>query len=148
MGGYDVRFNNYFMAAGRIGVALILVPLVWLMAFLLIFGEGTREFIGFGVFLFALGMMIAWMMFRTPLWVALAGDRFLVRYLLGTKSFAVNDIDCIKSGVAISTIGPGSRRYPTMTFILKNGKKIKVMNDNHIITAIQSKSRHVRVIRS
>lgn len=136
------------MATGRIGVALIMVPLVWLMAFLLIFVASTRDFIGFGIFLFVLGMLIAWTMFQTPLWIALSGDRFLVRYLLGIKCFAVNDIDRIKSGVAISTIGFGSRRYPTMTFILKSKKSIKVMNDNRIIAAIQSKAQNVRVIRT
>ena len=141
----DVRFNNFFMATGRIGVAILLVPPIWIMAFLLIFSdEPSREAVAFGIFLSLLGAVLTWTVFRVPLWVAVTGDKFLVRYLLGTSTFDVNDIGRIRSGTMISTIGSGTRRYAFMTFVLKNRKSIRVLFDQRIVSAIQSRSPNVR----
>jgi hypothetical protein len=71
----EVRLNNFSMAAGRIGAAAILVPLLWTLASLLIFSEGPSRPVAFGVFLLVLAVLLAWLTIRTPFWIALRADR-------------------------------------------------------------------------
>lgn len=122
---------------------LVLVPLLWLLASLLIFDHGTRESVGLGVFLFLIGAVMTWTMFRVPLWIAVTEDNMLVRYLLGMRSFDLNDIAQVASGSMTSTIGFGTRRYPTLKIALKNGKAIKVLLDERIMAALQSRCRNI-----
>jgi hypothetical protein len=135
----DFRIRNYSVAAGRIGVAVI-VPLLWAEAFVLIFWEMPVKSPAFGFFLFAVGVVLAWMAVRSPLWVAVNADRFLVRYPLGTRTFDIKDVVRVESGRMVSTIGGlGTRRYPAATFILKSGRSIRIKADSHAVAAIQSR---------
>jgi hypothetical protein len=113
------------------------------MASLLIFDHGTRESVGVGVFLFLIGAVMTWTMFRVPLWIAVTRDSMLVRYLLGMRSFDLNDIAQVASGSMTSTIGFGARHYPTLKIALKNGKAIKVLLNERIMAALQSRCRNI-----
>jgi hypothetical protein len=136
----DVRIGNYSMAAGRIGVAVILVPLLWGMALLLVFADEPSRFLAVGGGLFALGLVLAWTALRSPLWVAVNDDTFRVGYLLGTRRYDIHDVVDVRSGHMLSTIGGlGTRRYPAATFVLKSGRRIRIQADASAVAAIASK---------
>jgi hypothetical protein len=137
---HDLRIGNHAMAAGRIGVAVILVPLLWGMALLLVSSDGPGRSPAFGGALFALGMVLAWTALRSPLWVAVNADTFLVGSLLGTRTYDIQDVVDIRSGRMLSTIGAlGTRRYPCATFVLKSGRCIRIKADDSAVAAIASR---------
>jgi hypothetical protein len=144
MTAHDLRISNASMAIGRIGVAIILVPILWVMAFLLVVSEEPGKAVAFGLFLLLLGAVLAWAAFRVPLSVAFIGDAFVVRYLIGTSIVDVGDVVGVTTGFMWSTIGPGSRRYPHVTFILRNGRRIQIKADHGTVAVVQSRVPHLR----
>ncbi len=136
----DVRIGNYSMAAGRIGVAAILVPLLWGMALLLVLADEPSRSLAFGGGLFALGLVLAWTALRSTLWVAVNADTFRVGYPLGTRRYDIHDVVDVRSGRMLSTIGGfGTRRYPSATFVLKSGRRIRIQADAPAVAAIASR---------
>lgn len=136
----DIRLDNMSMAIGRIGVAIMMVPLLLGMAALLIVAVEPGRAIGFGVFLFVIGMLLGWTATQVPISVAVKGDRVFVRFPLGVRTFAVGDIDRVESGTMRSTIGPGSRRYPCVTIILVNGRAIRIQGDSDAAELLRSRT--------
>jgi hypothetical protein len=136
----DVRLNNYSMAAGRIGVAGILVPLLWTFATFLIFSEEPGRAVAFGVFLLGLGSLLAWITTQTPLWIAFRADCVVVRTLLGKRSYDIGEIARVETGRMVSTIGGlGTRHYPCVKIILKRGRTIRINADPEVAALVQSR---------
>jgi hypothetical protein len=136
----EVRLNNFSMAAGRIGAAAILVPLLWTLASFLIFSEGPSRFVAFGVFLLGLGVLLTWLTIRTPFWIAFRSGRLVVRTLLGTRTYDIDDIARVETGLMLSTIGGmGTRRHPCVKIVLKRGRAIRVKADAQLAALVQSR---------
>ena len=136
----EVRLNNFSMAAGRIGAAAILVPLLWTLASFLIFSEEPSRFVAFGVFLLGLGVLLAWLTIRTPFWIAFRADRLVVCTLLGTRTYDIDDIARVETGLMLSAIGGmGTRRYPCVKVVLKRGRAIRVKADAQLAALVQSR---------
>jgi hypothetical protein len=141
MGARDFRLENTSMASGRIGVAVVLVPLVWIMAALLILSEEPGQAVGFGIFLVIVGLLLAWMATRVPLSLAVEGERLVVRYPLSTRTFAVGEIDRVETGTMRSTIGPGTRRYPSVRIVFADGRTVRFLGDAHAAELLRSRTR-------
>jgi hypothetical protein len=140
----DLRIGNGSMAIGRIGVAIILVPIVWGVSFLLVSSEGPARAPVAGVVLFLIGAGLAWQSFRVPLSVSFIGDTFVVRRVFGTVTADIADILRVDSGLMRSTIGPGSRRHPCVTIRLQDGRLIRIGGDSSTLDAIRSRIPQLR----
>jgi len=140
MGARDIRLENTSMAIGRIGVAVVLVPLVWFMAALLIRAEGPGRAVGVGSFLVLVGLLLAWSATRVPLSIAVDGERLVVRYPLTTRTFAVDEIDRVESGTMRSTIGPGTRRYPSVRIVFTDGRTVRFLGDARAADLLRSRT--------
>lgn len=140
----DVRVSNFAMAAGRIGVAILLVPPLWGISFLVLFSQAVKSelfTVVLGVCLFLVGILLIWTALSVPLWVAVSGEQLRVGYLLWRFTAEVDDIDHIKMGQMISTIGPGTRRYPLIKIYLKNGRKIAFSSTVDLAAVLRSTAR-------
>jgi hypothetical protein len=139
----NIRYNNYNMAIGRVGLAIVMVPLLWGFAFLLIFeGPGNLDLGTYRLllgFLIVFGAAFLWIAHRVPWWIAIKEDRLWVRYSFGTRSFDIKDISRIKTGKMYSTIGPGSRSYQSVKIKLASGRSIQFLGGPQIVDAIRSR---------
>ena len=135
-----VRCTNHSMAAGRIGVAALLVPLLCGFAGLLMVSPEPGRNVVFGAFLLVLAALLVWVAVRTPIWIAMNDDRLLVRTLLGTRSQPLADIARIETGRMVSTIGGlGTRRYPHLTVVLTSGRIIRIHADPQIAVLLRAR---------
>lgn len=136
----EIRVDNVSMAVGRIGVAAILVPLLWAVALFSIFSAATGRAVAFGTALLGLGALLAWIAVRTPLWIAFTADTFVVRDLLGTHTCDTDAVAGVQIEQMFSTIGGlGTRRYPCLSIILKRGRTIRVKADPRIAALVRAR---------
>lgn len=125
--------TNYFMAAGRIGIAVILVPLLWGLAVLLYLDNPGN--IVFSILLGLLGVPLIWYAVTVPTSLRI-GDQLVVNYPL--TRLALNRTEIQK--VEFTTLGTKftlrhliahrylpAKRVPVAVITTSNGRRITVL---------------------
>ncbi|MCA9074118.1 MAG: hypothetical protein KDA93_03725 [Planctomycetaceae bacterium] len=129
-----VRFTNYRMAAGRIGLMVVMVALLGGVGALFLIDEHGSIPIGVGLIAFSLPFL--WYAFTVPLSVTI-GEVLSVRYLWGRRDHLLSDIESITTGVMKSRLrkqigsptSVGSHSYKAVIIETRMGRKIWLMGD-------------------
>jgi len=131
----ELRLGNAGMAIGRIGLAVLFLPLLCGLAALFLLDE--RGNVAIAVVLLALCLPFVWYALTTPLSVTV-GDDVVIRYLTGRRVWRRDEIAAVRSGVIRTSFGPGRllpwwhchvRSIPTITLLPVGGRPITVAGD-------------------
>lgn len=112
---HDLIHTNYLMAAGRIGLCCLLLPLLWGLAVLLYLDNPENVIVS--AVLACLGIPLLWYAFTVPTSLRI-GEQLTVSYLLGSRTYSREEIEKIE----YTTVGT---RFTLKHFIHEHSQRTK-----------------------